>query len=213
MKKTIFILALLMYLSLPVTSQDNSGSNAEEESIYHIVALENFESSIYNNNNLEYMSAHYSKCRLGIADEFPSPENSSKKYLMLTLFGNQRDIATITPSAPIKISRYCKSISLWAYGKNSPGIISIFLKDVSGQQHRLIMGQLDFSGWKKLTAIVPSHVAQMDEYMNQQSFISLNKITIHPGSKELAPRYIFIFIDDISAVVRSKYLQYDSKKW
>ena len=196
------ILIIIHLLSIP-----------ENNSIYKTVVLENFESSSFIKDNLQYPSEHYKKCRLETSDAFPSPENNSKRYIMLTLFGNHRDTATIIPPAIIKISNYCKSISLWAYGKNSPGIISIFLKDTSGEQHRIILGRLDFTGWKKLTADIPSNIAQMDECIDQKTYLALQKITIHPGTNDLSPRYSFIYIDDISAKVRIKYLNKDSKEW
>lgn len=222
MKKSI-LLFLLMILPIPVTAQDSSdnpdGSAAPSVSeneispVYHTIVLENFEASVFSKKNLLLPSALHDKSNLQIADNFPSPENNSKKYLMLTLFSNHHDIATIIPSETIKISKYCKSISLWTYGKNSPGMLSIFLKDITGEQHRLTMGRLDFHGWKKLTTVLPSNVAQMDAYLHQNTYLTLQKITYHPGTTELTPRFSFIYIDDITAVVRNKYLEKGSNGW
>jgi hypothetical protein len=223
MKKRLWSILLLAYISLPALSQDipnnqndhttPSPGEAKIDSVYQIISLENFESSVFSNKNLKFSATSNRKCQLAVADDFPSPEKNSRKYLKVTLFANHHDIAVITPPDNIRISQYCKSISIWAYGKNSPGILSISLQDTAGKQHRLIMGHLDFTGWKKLTVALPSDIAQMDRFIHENAYLTLKTISYHPGSFALTPRYIFIYIDDISATVRNKYLEKNQNEW
>lgn len=223
MKKRLWSILLLAYISLPAISQDNSNNQNEYtnpsqgegkiDSVYQTISLENFESSVFSNTNLKCSATSKRKCQLAVADEIPAPEKNSRKYLKVTLFGNHHDVAVITPPDKIRISQYCKSISIWAYGKNSPGVLSISLQDAEGRPHRLVMGRLDFTGWKKLTVAIPSEVAQMDSYIHENTDLTLLTITYHPGSFALTPRYTFIYIDDISATVRKKYLEKDQNDW
>lgn len=56
---------------------------------------------------------------------------------------------------PIPIEGTTKTISVWACGRNMDHQMYVLVEDYFGRSFELYMGSLGFSGWKKLTAVVP----------------------------------------------------------
>lgn len=61
----------------------------------------------------------------------------------------------ITSQRPVPIEGVSKTISVWACGRNMDHKLSVIVEDYFGKTFELSMGSLGFSGWKKLTAVVP----------------------------------------------------------
>lgn len=61
----------------------------------------------------------------------------------------------ITSQRPIPIEGITKTISMWVCGRNQGHDLYILIEDYFGRSYELYMGNLGFSGWKKLTAVVP----------------------------------------------------------
>lgn len=56
---------------------------------------------------------------------------------------------------PVPIEGTTKTISVWACGRNMDHQLVVLVEDYFGHNFELPMGSLGFSGWKKLTAVVP----------------------------------------------------------
>ena len=61
----------------------------------------------------------------------------------------------ITSQRPIPIEGITKTISMWVCGRNQSHDLYILIEDYFGRDYELYMGNLGFSGWKKLTCVVP----------------------------------------------------------
>ncbi|MBQ5998082.1 MAG: flagellar filament protein FlaA [Treponema sp.] len=61
----------------------------------------------------------------------------------------------ITAQRPIPIEGITKTISMWVCGRNQGHDLYVLIEDYFGRSYELYMGNLGFSGWKKLTAVVP----------------------------------------------------------
>ena len=61
----------------------------------------------------------------------------------------------ITSQRPIPIEGVTKTVSVWVCGRNMGHELYLLVEDYFGRNYELYMGSLDFSGWKKLTAVVP----------------------------------------------------------
>lgn len=61
----------------------------------------------------------------------------------------------ITSTRPIPIEGVTKTISLWVAGRNMDHDMYVLIQDYFGNNFELYLGNLGFSGWKKLTVAVP----------------------------------------------------------
>lgn len=61
----------------------------------------------------------------------------------------------ITAQRPIAIEGITKTVSVWVCGRNQGHDMYLLVEDYFGRSYELYMGSLGFSGWKKLTAVVP----------------------------------------------------------
>ena len=62
---------------------------------------------------------------------------------------------TIKPGRPLPIEGTVKTISLWVCGRNQSHDMYVLVQDYFGSNFELYLGNLGFSGWKKLTCVVP----------------------------------------------------------
>ena len=61
----------------------------------------------------------------------------------------------ITAQRPIAIEGVTKTVSVWVCGRNQGHDMYLLVEDYFGRNYELYMGNLGFSGWKKLTCVVP----------------------------------------------------------
>ncbi len=198
-----------------VEKKSEAAKAAEPKSarIVQEVILEDFESSQYGNNNIQFKATTNQSAGIAIRDQFPAPANNSKKYLGVKVLGRRGDIINIIPAKKLTIDKQCKSISMWVYGKNFPGEISIMLRDAANTSHRLIMGNLDYLGWRKLSVNIPPTVKQSDEHLSQKREIEITRIMYNPGNIGHVLKQSYIYVDDISANVRDKFYDRQSDEW
>lgn len=218
--KKIFICFILLVFILPAVSQDakepeKKAGEAElvSQSIYTEVALEDFETSQYTNTNLKFIQAKEQEGSLAIRDQYPAEFNNSKKYLGVKLYAKKGDTFQIFPPKPLEITKYCKSISVWVYGKKFAGEISMMLQDVNGTTHRVTFGNTAFLGWKKLTVNLDPKIKQQDAYLEKEKTLKILHIQYRPANASLHPEWQYFYIDDITATVRDKYKDRQSDDW
>jgi len=222
--KKIFIGFILLLFILPAVSQDAKDTAKEPEkkageaelvsqSIYTEITLEDFETSQYTNTNLKFIQAKEQEGSLAIRDQYPAEFNNSKKYLGVKLFAKKGDTFQIFPPKPLEIKKYCKSISIWVYGKKFAGEISIMLQDVTGETHRITFGNTAFLGWKKLTVNLEPKIKQQDAYLEKEKALKILHIQYRPANDSMHPEWQYFYIDDITATVREKYKDRQSDDW
>mgnify|MGYP002624335929 FL=1 len=61
----------------------------------------------------------------------------------------------IRSARPIPIEGVTKTVSVWVAGRNQNHTLTLLLQDYFGNNFELYVGNLAFSGWKKLTVAIP----------------------------------------------------------
>lgn len=61
----------------------------------------------------------------------------------------------IRAARPLPIEGVTKTISLWVAGRNMDHSMYVLVQDYNGNNFELYLGNLGFSGWKKMTVAVP----------------------------------------------------------
>ncbi len=110
----------------------------------------------------------------------------------------------IRSSRPIPIEGVTKTISLWAVGRNMNHDMYVLVQDYYGNNFELYLGNLGFSGWKKMTVAVPPTPDGEHGIIQQSAYDG-----IRPGLKivgfridcnpMLARGTYYLYLDDIRA--------------
>ncbi len=218
--KKIFICFILLIFILPAVSQvstetEKKAGEAElvSQSVYTEITLEDFETTQYTDANLKFIKSKDQQASVAIRDQYPAEFNNSKKYLGVKLYAKKGDTFQIFPAKPLEISKYCKSISLWVYGKKFSGEISLMLQDVNGTSHRITFGNTAFLGWKKITVNLPPKIKQQDDYLEKENSLKILHIQYRAANASIHPEWQYFYIDDITATVRDKYKDRQSDNW
>ena len=220
MKKFISLMILALSLS-PVFSQEgnnNEGNKLDNKSVvlqvYSEEVLEDFESTSYSaDKNFKFDITNQQVADLQIRDQFPAQYNNSKKYLGVKCFGRRGDVFRIIPAKELVITKYCKSMNVWIYGKNFSGELQFAVQDVEGTVHNISFGRLNFNGWRKLTVPLKRRVKQQNEYLEHEKSLKILYILYRPANDTRIPIWHYFYIDDITATVRDKYKDRQSDAW
>ena len=181
--------------------------------VYQEIIIEDFETTPYTDKNIFFNSTGYQDAKLSIRDTNPAPDGHSKKYLGVKVKARVGITFILKPLKEILIDRYCKSISVWVYGKNYAGELSMLLMDADQRTYKLRVGALNFLGWRKLEVAIPRNVIQLDQFLNQKKFLKILQFQYTAANREALARWQYFYIDNISALVRDKYDDKQSDEW
>ncbi|MFC1668943.1 flagellar filament outer layer protein FlaA [Spirochaetota bacterium] len=217
MKRILILLLIAMPLIIPGYTQDKKGTDKTkkitDDKVYQEIVLEDFETAKYGKDNIKFRYTKGQQAALSVRNQYPSPAKNSKKYLGVKLKAKLGDFFVITPAGDLIIDKYCKSLAVWVYGKRFSGQLSLLIQDANKKNHRVILGTIDFLGWRKLIVKLPKYIKQQDEYLSQKRFIKIMQIQYRPGNQTVHPRWQYFYIDDITAMVRDKYTDRQSDDW
>lgn len=111
----------------------------------------------------------------------------------------------ITAARPLAIEGTTKTVSMWVVGRNQAHNLTLLVQDFFGNNFELYMGQLNFSGWKKLTVAIPYSPDGKRGIIQSSAYHADN-----PGLKiigfrvdcdpELARGSYYLYLDDLRAV-------------
>lgn len=111
----------------------------------------------------------------------------------------------ITSQRPLPIEGITKTISMWVCGRNQNHDLYLLLEDYFGRSYELYMGNLGFSGWKKLTCVVPPSpdgehgIVQHSAYYGDRPGIRIIGFRVDCNPM-LARGTYYMYIDDLRAV-------------
>jgi hypothetical protein len=224
MKKIIYgCISLLLCCSIGILyAQDEKSKEAQKvleqekqlsDQVYKEVIIEDFETTTYTEKNISIKVVKDEQAAVSMRTDYPAPVPNSKRYLGVKVFAKSGSVLTIIPAKPFIIDKYCKYINMWVYGKNFSGELSILVKDANGNIKRLVMGKFNFLGWRKLSVPITDEIAQEDKYLAQKRNIEIVKILYNPSTLERLPAWNYFYIDDITAIVREKYIDKQSDEW
>jgi hypothetical protein len=213
MKSKFYAYALVLLMLFPVLSLNGQESNKASDSAYTEVILEDFETTVYEKKNLIFTVTRAQEGDIAVRDQYPAPIPESKKYLGVKIKGKKGDVFKISPAKELVINKYCRSIEVWAYGKNFSGELSMILQDANNKVHRLVFAKLDFLGWRKLKVTLTSKVNQQDEFLNQNKTMKILEFQYRPGNTDNLPKWQYFYMDNISVFVREKYKDRQDDNW
>lgn len=106
---------------------------------------------------------------------------------------------SISPTQPLPIPGITKTISIWVVGRNVKHQLYVLLDDQFGNRAKVPLGDLAFTGWKKLTAAIPPNIRQTDPRYPSKTGISIRSFLVETDPAETYGTYYF-YMDDLRAV-------------
>ena len=219
MTKKIFIALAALALVMPLYPQDKGAEKKEKKPddkivVWQEVALEDFETTPYTDKDVSYSHSSDQEANLSIRTDAPATA-ASKKYLGLKIRTRGSDTFVIRPPRDIVLENYCKAISIWVYGENTHGEISIMIQDVNETNHRLVMVPvINFLGWKQFTVLLTDKIYQGNVFQTRKKTIKLMNIqyrTTMATGKTSGLEYVYL--DDITATVKEHKGSKQNDQW
>mgnify|MGYP004447776897 FL=1 len=111
----------------------------------------------------------------------------------------------IRSQRPVAVEGICKTVSVWVCGRNQGHDLYLLVEDYFGRDYELYMGNLGFSGWKKLTAVVPPSpdsehgIVQHSAYYGDKPGLRVIGFRVD-CSPMLARGTYYMYLDDLRCV-------------
>jgi hypothetical protein len=219
-KKLLPVIAALA-LAMPLFPQEKGAEKqgkkqSDKTTVWHEIVLEDFETTPYANKDITYKVSYDQEAGLAIRSDQPATANS-KKYLGIKLKTRGSDAFNIKPPKEIAIEKFCKSISFWVYGEKSYGELSFMLQDATNINHRLVVVPvINFEGWKQFTVLLTNAIKQGSGFQNQKRIIKITSIQYRAtlaSTAELPARWEYLYLDDITAIVKEQGTGKQSDQW
>lgn len=137
-----------------------------------------------------------------IEDEEQLGINEEDKYVLgLKVHYQRRGVNSfaVLPVKPLPIPGITKTLSVWVAGRNNDHVLSVMLLDFFNNPKELVMGKLNFSGWKKLTVAVPPNIVQRDFHYANVNGIKFAGFRVDCDPKDTYGVY-YIYFDDLRVV-------------
>jgi hypothetical protein len=142
----------------------------------------------------------------------PLPEDEGNEDLDTQVFGVRVDFFkrginsfTIMAGRPLPVEGTVKTVSLWACGRNQSHDMYLLIQDYFGRNYEVYMGNLGFSGWKKLTAVImPSPdgehgIVQSSAYYGDRPGFKILGFRVDCNPIQAKGSY-YLYLDDLRAV-------------
>lgn len=111
----------------------------------------------------------------------------------------------VTAARPIPIEGITKTVSVWVCGRNMGHQLWLRVQDYNGSEFEIWMGNLEFSGWKKITTAIPPSpdnvhgIIQQSVYHGDRPGLRIVGFRIDCNPMEAQGSY-YIYFDDMRAV-------------
>lgn len=221
MKRIVYGTIALLLCCILTYAQDDAAQQAQKTAdhgkkasdAFKEIVLEDFETTEYTDKNVHIGVSKDEKAGASIRTDYPAPIQDSKRYLGVKVFANNRTVVSIIPAKPLIIDNHCTYINAWVYGKNFSGVLSFMIKDANGSAKRLVLGKLNFLGWRKFSIPISDEISQEDNFLAQKRHIEITRIIYNPRISGSIPNWNYFYIDDITAIVREKYKDRQNNEW
>jgi hypothetical protein len=111
-------------------------------------------------------------------------------------------------SVEIPVRGKTASISIWVWGAKLDYSVDVYIKDYQGIVYRLKLGDINYTGWRKLTANVPTAVPQSHKSAPYLRPIKLVKFRIWTTPREQVSDF-YVYFDQLTALTDVYELIYD----
>src|SRR6056297_960352 len=105
---------------------------------------------------------------------------------------------SILPSRPLPVEGISKTLTLWVVGRNSPHTLKVLIRDQFGNSGEITMGELNFTGWKKMIATIPTNIKQRDYHYSNKMGIQVEGFRVDMDPEETFGTY-YIYFDGLRA--------------
>ena len=132
-------------------------------------------------------------------------EDTQVLGVRVDFFRRGLDSFTITSGRPLPIEGTVKTISMWVCGRNQDHEMYVMVQDYFGRNYELYLGNLGFSGWKKLTCVVPPSldgehgIVQSSAYYGDKPGLKILGFRVNCNPMQARGSY-YIYLDDLRAV-------------
>ena len=132
-------------------------------------------------------------------------EDTQVLGVRVDFFRRGLDSFTITAGRPLPIEGTVKTISLWVCGRNQDHEMFVMVQDYFGRNYELYLGNLGFSGWKKLTCVVPPSldgehgIVQSSAYYGDKPGLKILGFRVNCNPMQARGSY-YVYLDDLRAV-------------
>lgn len=106
----------------------------------------------------------------------------------------------IHPVRPLPVEGISKTVSVYVIGRNMKHVLKLLISDQFGNKAEITMGQLNFSGWKKMTVAIPPTIIQKDYHYSNKSGIKIEGFKVECDILESYGTY-YIYFDALRANV------------
>jgi hypothetical protein len=100
---------------------------------------------------------------------------------------------------PIPISGRVKMFDVWVWGSNYNYYLDAHFEDSWGVSHVIRMGDLDFGGWKNLSANIPGSISQATSYIPKSKPLRFMKFVIWTRPTEVVSDY-YVYLDQMKVL-------------
>ena len=111
----------------------------------------------------------------------------------------------IMSNRPLPVEGIAKTVNVWVCGRNQDHNLYVLVQDYYGHNYELYMGQLAFTGWKKMTAVVPPSpdgehgIVQSSAYYGSRPGLRIRGFRIDCNPM-LARGSYYVYFDDLRVV-------------
>ena len=113
---------------------------------------------------------------------------------------------TVYPTRPLPIEGITKTVSVWVAGRNFNHRLVLLLEDAFGRKFELLMGKMNFTGWRKMTVAIPPQapdglngIIQRNYHYPHMMGIRITGFRIDCDMMEAYGSY-YVYFDDLRAV-------------
>ena len=138
-------------------------------------------------------------------DEGKEDEDTQVLGVRVDFFRRGINAFTIKSGRPLPIEGITKTISLWVCGRNQDHDMYVLVQDYFGNNYQLYLGNLGFSGWKKLTCVVPPSpdgehgIVQSSAYYGDKPGLKIIGFRVECNPVKARGSY-YMYLDDLRAV-------------
>jgi hypothetical protein len=117
------------------------------------------------------------------------------------------DDGTLQPS-PIFLKGHVLSMDIWVWGSNYNYYLEAHILDSEGIPHTLNFGNLNFAGWKNLSAKVSLSIPQSKRHLLQDEQIQLTKFVLWTRPQEKVDNF-YVYLDQFKIMTDTYSLRFD----
>jgi hypothetical protein len=107
---------------------------------------------------------------------------------------------------PLPLDGRVEVLSMWVWGSGFNYDLDVVFLDANGIEHRVRMGNLNFMGWRHMSAVVPRGANQVRTAFPFPPALRLSKFLLTTNARERADGF-FIYFDEISVLTHQNLFQ------